>query len=68
MSLVVRRWLLKAETWVLSHVISCEIHDGRNVSGTGFSLSFFGLPVTIIVPPLLHTYLSLLPEVSDSPE
>jgi hypothetical protein len=33
-----------------------------------YSATFFGFPLPIIIPPLLHTHLSLPPEVCDSPD
>jgi hypothetical protein len=40
-------------------------HDicGEGEPGEGFSSSFFGLPLLIIIPPLLHTHTSPPPEV-----
>lgn len=43
-----------------------EIHDGRSGSGTGFAPSLFGFPLLIIIPRLLHTHLSPLPQACNS--
>jgi hypothetical protein len=40
--------------------------SGSIPGGSDFSYSFFGFPLLIINPPLLHTHLSPLPEVYDS--
>jgi hypothetical protein len=64
-----RRWLFTAETRVQSRVTSSEIHGGR--SGWDYSRfvsQFFGAPLLIIIPPLLHTHLSPPYEVCDSPD
>jgi hypothetical protein len=53
---------------VLSHVILYEIRGEQSGTGVRFSLSFFSFTLLIIIPPLLHTHLSLLLEVFDSPD
>lgn len=55
---MVRRSLLARGKSVSDPVISCEILDGRRVTGASFSSDFFGFTLLIIIPPLLRTHIS----------
>jgi hypothetical protein len=47
---------------------ACYIHFPDNMALEQVSPSSFGIPLLVIIPPLLHTHLSPLPEVFDSPD
>jgi hypothetical protein len=65
---VIRRWFLTMKLWVQSRVTSCEICGGRIVTEERFSLRFFRFPLIIIMPLLLHAYLSPPPEACHIPD
>jgi hypothetical protein len=52
--------LRRSDAGVSPGVQSCENHNGRRGTETGFTL-------LIIIPPLLHTPLLPTPEVRDGP-
>jgi hypothetical protein len=54
----VRRYLLIAEVPVQSRFTSFEIRGRRSGIGAGFSPSFFGFPLLVIIRPLFYTDLS----------
>jgi hypothetical protein len=64
----VRHWLHTAEPRVQYWVTSCEIRGGRSGTREGFSPSFLGFPLLIIIRPLLHILLPSPSEVCDSHE
>jgi len=47
-----------AKTWVQSRLSLCQVYSGQTGTGTSFSQSFSGFPVSII-PPMLHIHLYL---------
>jgi hypothetical protein len=55
--------LFIAEPRVKTRVTSWEICGGRIATGAGFSPSFFGFPMLIVITPLAHTNLSPSPEM-----
>jgi hypothetical protein len=63
-----KAWLLPMEPQVEPQVTSSEICGGCGDTGAVFTLSFFGFPLLIITPPLLHTHLSPSPKVCNIPD
>jgi hypothetical protein len=63
-----KRRLLTKKTRAQSRLATSKIHGGRSGTGAGFSPELFGVPLLIIIPSLLHTYLSPSHEVCDSPD
>jgi hypothetical protein len=55
-----------AEPRIQSRMTSCEVGDERSALEQVYSTSFFGFPMLISILPLLHTNLSLPPEMCDS--
>jgi hypothetical protein len=51
-----RFWFLIEEIRLQSQVSSCAIHVERSGTEAGFAPCFFGFPLLIIIPPLLHTH------------
>jgi hypothetical protein len=56
-------WFLTQRARVQSLMTLCGIRG----TGAGFPPSYYGLPLPVIIPPLLRTHLSTPPEVRDSP-
>jgi hypothetical protein len=57
----IRHRLLTTEPWVQSQVTSCQMSGERSCKEVRFSM-------LIIILPLVHTELSPLPDLCDSPE
>jgi hypothetical protein len=67
-SQAVRHWLFTTKPCDQSQEISCEIHGNWSGTGAKFSPSFFGTPLLITIPLLLHTQLWRTPEECGTPD